>query len=69
MGGVAHSNLYVELYRAGVPEPLAGEAARIANHADIPPGLLDILAAVIAAINVRCERLEQQLVELRNFRS
>jgi len=56
-----HSNLYVQLHKAGVPTALAETAANIRHHAGIPPGLLDILAAVVAAVNARCERLEAQL--------
>jgi hypothetical protein len=56
-----HSNLYVQLHKAGVPTALAETAANIHNHVGVPPGLLDILAAVIAAVNARCDRLEAQL--------
>jgi len=53
-----HSDLYIQLHKAGVPTALAETAANIQNHGGVPPGLLDILAAVVAAVNARCERLE-----------
>jgi hypothetical protein len=56
-----HSDLYVQLHKAGVPTALAETAANVQNHVGVPPGLLDILAAVVAAVNARCERLEVRL--------
>jgi hypothetical protein len=63
---LGHSDLYIQLHKAGVAIPLAETAAAVANHSQIPPGLLDILAAVIAAVNARSDRLEAQIRAMRD---
>lgn len=65
---MGHSDLYIQLHKAGVSTTLAEAAANVQQHAGIPPGLLDILAAVVAAVNARCERLEAQLATQEEHR-
>jgi hypothetical protein len=62
---LGHSDLYIQLHKSGVPTKLAETAAGVANHQGIPPVLPDILAAVIAAVNTRCDRVEARLEALQ----